>query len=129
MPIGTSIIGALNIFIAACKFNNDLKRARVQNLSPAIVALSAAIHETEIYFRDRNEGKVRDTAREDSLSRLWNAAAEPVRLVNPELSDLCAHKAKYWLFPTRYTRDEVKQLQITLEGMNASLQALRLDGV
>ncbi|EPJ9037303.1 hypothetical protein LM859_000219 [Serratia marcescens] len=101
------------------------KKQANPNLSPAINALTKAVHETEMYFRDRGRGKERDTLREDELSRLWTAAAEPVRLVDAQLSELCRYKASYWLFPERYSRGEVVDLQITLEGMNANLQKLR----
>ncbi|MNG60922.1 hypothetical protein D3C81_18030 [compost metagenome] len=95
------------------------------NLSPAITALTKAVHETEMYFRDRRKGKERDALREDELSRLWSASAEPVRLVDAQLSELCRYKASYWLFSENYSREEVVELQITLEGMNANLQKLR----
>lgn len=95
------------------------------NLSPAIKALTEAVHETEMYFRDRTRGRERDLSREDDLSRLWSAAEEPVRLVDVKLSELCRYKAKYWLFSERYTRAEVVELHITLEGMNSALQNLR----
>ncbi|MGK8190427.1 hypothetical protein [Enterobacter ludwigii] len=95
------------------------------NISPAIIALTKAVHETEMYFRDRVRGLERDFSREDALSRLWSDAEEPVRLVDPQLSELCRYKAKYWLFPESYSRSQVVELHITLEGMNAALQRLR----
>lgn len=95
------------------------------NISPAIIALTKAVHETEMYFRDRTRGMERDFGREDALSRLWSDAEEPVRLVEPQLSELCRYKARYWLFPEKYSRSQVMELHITLEGMNAALQRLR----
>jgi len=125
MPVSVPILQGIAALTVIANNARALFPKKNPNLSAAITALTEAVHETEMYFRDRAKGKERDSSREDELSRLWSAAAEPVRLVDGQLSELCRYKAKYWLFPEKYTRGEVVELQITLEGMNATLQKLR----
>ncbi len=125
MPGSVLFVQGFAALIAIANNARKLFPQKNPNLSPAITALTKAVHETEMYFKDRGKGKERDTLREDELSRLWSASAEPVRLVDAQLSELCRYKASYWLFPENYSRGEVVELQITLEGMNANLQKLR----
>ena len=125
MPFNVYFLQGIAAVTAIAANTRSFTRKNDPNISPAIVALTRAVHETEMYFRDRMRGKERDFEREDSLSRLWSDAEEPVRLIEPRLSELCRYKARYWLFPETYSRAQVIELHITLEGMNAALQRLR----
>lgn len=125
MPATSIILSSYSALLATLNTFIGLGRENEKQATEAIRALTKAIHETEIYFSEREHGLERDKAREVQLSRYWSEAAEPVRLIDRQFSDLCALKARYWLFPDHYDRESVKALHITLEGMNAGLQKLR----
>lgn len=125
MPSSTVFVAACTAFINAAIFLSGHNREQAKQTSDAIKHLTTAIHETEIYFSERDEGLERDPAREKQLSRYWSEAAEPLRTIDINFSDLCALKAQYWLFPSHYERETVRDLNITLEGMRANLQKLR----
>ncbi|EDK1372331.1 hypothetical protein GF250_21745 [Salmonella enterica subsp. enterica serovar Virchow] len=126
MISSTIVISAWNSLINTLKALESTSREQAKQTSEAIKSLTKAIHETEIYFSSRVRGAERDFEREQILSRYWSDSAEPLRIIDAYyFSDLCALKAKYWLFPEQYSREEVKLLNITLEGMNAELQKLR----
>lgn len=126
MIASTMVISAWNSLINTLKALERTSREQSKQASEAIKSLTKAIHETEIYFSSRVRGAERDFEHEQRLSRYWSDSAEPLRIIGAcEFSDLCALKAKYWLFPERYSREDVKSLNITLEGMNAGLQGLR----
>ncbi|EMH9210028.1 MULTISPECIES: hypothetical protein [Klebsiella] len=125
MPSSAVFVAACTAFINAVNFLTGHNREQAKLTSNAIKHLTMAIHETEIYFSEREEGLERDLAREKQLSRYWSEAAEPLRPIDLYFSDLCAMKAQYWLFPNRYERETVRELNITLEGMRANLQKLR----
>ena len=125
MPTSAFFWGGYTAFLTTVNSLIGAGRESERLRTEAIRVLSKAVHETEMYFAERESGLERDKSRENQLSRYWSDAAEPVRLVHPGFSDLCALKARYWLFPERYDRETVKALHITLEGMNAGLQKLR----
>lgn len=125
MPAITFIVSSYSALLTTLNTFNGLGREKEKQATEAIRALTKAIHETEIYFSELKCGVERDKAREVQLSRYWSESAEPVRLIDREFSDLCGLKARYWLFPDHYDRESVKDLHITLEGMNAELQKLR----
>ncbi|MNZ83854.1 hypothetical protein D3C78_1025940 [compost metagenome] len=125
MPSSAVFVAACTMFTNAASFLSGQNREQLKLTSDAIKHLTTAIHETEIYFSEREDGLERDSAREKQLSRYWSEAAEPLRTIDLNFSDLCALKAQYWLFPDRYERETVRDLNITLEGMRASLQKLR----
>ncbi|WP_447879195.1 hypothetical protein [Serratia fonticola] len=126
MPLDYGFISAIAAVTTIARNAKELRGDENPHISPAIAALSSAVNETEMYFRDRALlGAEKSQEREDALCRLWSNAAEPVRLVSLELSNLCAYKAAYWLFPDRYSPEDVKALNITLVGMKRELQSLR----
>lgn len=125
MSLTAIILGSYSALLNTLSTFKNLDRENDKLASEAIQFLTKAIHETEVYFSQRERGLDRDNDREIQLSRYWSDAAEPVRQIDSEFSDLCVLKAKYWLFPERYDRESVKALHITLEGMNVGLQKFR----
>jgi len=122
---GAFATGVLNFCLSAYKQIIDKSTANEKEISSAISALSLAIMETQIYLRDLSNGNKPDKTKEAAVARLWVSAAEPVRAVDKTLSDLCMYKAKYWLFPERYSEEDIISTDITLIGMEAQLQRLR----
>ncbi len=91
-----------------------LSRDRRDLRDNALRAISNALNETSIYYRDLGRGKPRDFDIEAQLSRFWSAAAIPIRHFDPQLAEVCEHKADYWLNPDQWTEQEVKRLGIGL---------------
>jgi hypothetical protein len=83
----------------------------------ALRAISHALNETYLYYRDLGNGHARDEEIEAQLSRYWAAAAIPLRHLDQELAAACEHKSEYWLRPQDWTEAKVKQVGIGLDNM------------
>jgi hypothetical protein len=90
----------------------------------ALNAISQALNETFIYYRDVEAGDLIDTRRRDHLVRLWSAAAIPLRHIDSELASICEYKARYWLDPDSWQRMEIEQLGIDLESVRDRYRAM-----
>lgn len=88
----------------------------------ALRAISNALDETLLYYRDLERGKMRDLDREALLCKYWSAASIPMRHFDAQLAGICEYKSKYWLNPTQYTDTEIRELGI---GLNDVRQAYR----
>ena len=93
----------------------QLQKDRRELADDALRAVSHALNETFLYFRDFERGQEIDHQREAELMRLWSAAAIPLRHIDHELSELCEHKAEYWLDPRSWDTQRIDQLGIGLE--------------
>jgi hypothetical protein len=103
---------------------SDLRKERRELADSALRAVSAALTETSIYYRDVEANGIVENAREARLVRLWAAAAIPLRHVDPELSGICQHKSEYWLNPRSWSHHNVKQLGIDLENVRKRYTSL-----
>ena len=92
----------------------------------ALRAISIALSETSIYYRDLSIGKLRDLEKEAQLSRFWSAAAIPLRHFNEELAGMCENKAEYWLNPSEWTSDQIKEFGIRLEDLRKAYRQMAL---
>jgi len=90
----------------------------------ALNAISQALNETFIYYRDVEAGDVIDKQRQDHLVRLWSAAAIPLRHIDSELAGICEYKARYWLNPDNWQPREIEQLGIGLESVRDRYRAM-----
>jgi len=81
----------------------------------ALRAISDAIHETYLYYRDLDNGKPVDSSREGQLVRLWAAAAIPIRHFDSELASTCQYKAQYWLDPKNWQSKKIAAVNIKLD--------------
>lgn len=109
-----SLMGPLAMF---SKERRELKDS-------ALRAVSTALQETEIYYRDLERGKERDQDRENQLVRYWGAAAIPLRHIDEELAFVCDRKSAYWLNPEHMSQKEVKELGIKLSDMSCCYKKL-----
>lgn len=80
----------------------------------ALRAISHALNETLIYYRNMEKGKERDLEIEAQLAKYWSAAAIPVRHVDTELAEICDYKSQYWVSPESWSAEKVKEFRIGL---------------
>ncbi|MEW8073680.1 MAG: hypothetical protein AB2826_25000, partial [Candidatus Thiodiazotropha sp.] len=83
----------------------------------ALQAVSAALSETQLYYKqlESDEGKSPDT--EAELVRLWRSAAIPMRHVDQEFAEICQYKSQYWLEPSSWSREKVYEFRIELNSV------------
>jgi|SRR5579859_6976475 len=88
----------------------------------ALRAISYALDETYLYYRDIEHGRLPNREREAMLVKYWSAAAISLRHFNPTLAEICDVKAEYWVNPDNYTSQDIENLGI---GLNSVRQAYR----
>jgi len=99
-----------------------LSKDRRELKDSALRAISNALDETFLYYRDSNNGANRNLEREAILAKYWSAAAIPMRHFDEQLSNICEYKSEYWIAPSDYSDEDVEQLGI---GLNDVRQAYR----
>jgi hypothetical protein len=90
----------------------------------ALRAISTALDETYLYYRDLDLGKNRNQEREAQLVRYWSAAAIPMRHFDNNLSIICDNKAEFWTNPTNYNKAKIKQLGIALDDVRQAYRKM-----
>jgi len=90
----------------------------------ALRAISNALDETFIYYRDLEKGAKRSLEREELLVKYWSAAAIPMRHFDANLSQLCDIKSEFWINPDRYSGNEIKELGIGLNDVRVAYRKL-----
>lgn len=83
----------------------------------ALRAISTALDETFIYYRDLKKGVAKNLDREAMLAKYWSVAAIPIRHFDEQLALTCDHKAEYWLDPEKYDEKEVEDIDISLNSV------------
>lgn len=102
------LISLLGPIATLTKDKRDLK-------DNALRAISTALMETKLYYRDRQNGKPRNFDTEAQLAKYWSAAAIPLRHIDQDLAMTCEHKADFWTGPDDWDNSEIEQLGIKLE--------------
>ena len=92
----------------------------------ALRAISTALNETTIYYRDLGRGKDRNFDIEAQLVRYWSAAAIPLRHIDQELAGICENKAEYWLNPEQWSAEEVVQYGIKLDDVKRAYRQMAM---
>lgn len=87
---------------------------RREQKDSALRAISNALNETVLYYRNLGLGGKRNLEKEELLVKCWSAAAIPIRHFDPELAVICDQKSEYWIDPTSYSNEEIKMLGIEL---------------
>lgn len=100
-----------------------LSKDRRELKDSALRAISNALDETFLYYRDLDKGTNRNLDREALIAKYWSAAAIPMRHFDEELSRTCDVKSEYWINPDNYRQEDIKSLGI---GLNNVRQAYRL---
>jgi len=95
----------------------QLQKDKRELADNALNAVSQALNETFLYYRDFESSQALDPQREAQLVRLWSAAAIPLRHIDSELASICEHKAEYWVNPSSWDNQKIEQLGIGLESV------------
>jgi len=101
-------------FVGLLPTVEKMSSARQNKKDDALVAISKALNETYLYYRDIEGGKARNLETEGELSRLWAAAAIPLRHLDQELASVCEYKSEYWVNPDTWNDEKIKVLGIGL---------------
>lgn len=103
-----------------------LERDRRDLKDNALRAISTALTETSIYYRDLGRGAERDLDKEAQLARYWSAAAIPLRHIDQELAGICENKAEYWINPEQWSNDQIKQYGIRLQDVKRAYRQMAM---
>ena len=90
----------------------------------ALKAVSYALDETYLYYRDMKNGHLKDRDREAQLVKLWSAAAIPLRHFDLDLANICDRKSEYWIVPESYSDEDVSKLGIRLGDVRGAYRKL-----
>jgi hypothetical protein len=101
-----------------------LSKDRRELKDTALRAISNALDETFLYYRDINNGSQRNLEREALLSKYWSAAAIPMRHFDEGLSNICEHKSEYWVNPNNYYDNDIEQLGIGLDDVRQAYRKI-----
>lgn len=99
-----------------------LSKDRRELKDSALRAISNALDETYLHYRDLEKGSSKNLEREARLAKYWSAAAIPMRHFVEVLANICDHKSEYWVNPDYYQKADIKKLGI---GLNDVRQAYR----
>lgn len=92
----------------------------------ALRAISTALMETKLYYRDRANGKPRNLDVEAQLAKYWAAAAIPLRHIDEELAQRCEQKAEFWINPDEWSDNDVQRLGIKLEDVSKAYRSIAM---
>lgn len=102
----------------------ELTKDRRDLRDNALRAISHALTETYLYYRDLDSGKPKNPDIERQLANYWAAAAIPIRHLDPELAMTCEFKAEYWVNPDNWSETEIHEHGIALAGLRQSYREL-----
>lgn len=95
----------------------------------ALKAISAALRETKLYYRNLEAGKERDLEEEAKIVRLWGEAAIPLRHIDGDLAMICEQKSQYWVSPENWSSEEITQYKIKLQNVDFAYRQLALPAI
>jgi len=111
--INDIISGLIKILGPIATLSKDRRELKDSSLR----AISNALDETFLYYRDLNNNSERNPDREALLVKYWSAAAIPMRHFDEELASICDLKAEYWVNPNNYDDEQISELGIGLDNV------------
>lgn len=90
----------------------------------ALRAISHALNETYLYYRDIESGRPINLDSQKQLSIYWSAAAIPLRHINEDLALICEFKSEYWVNPENWSDEEIHEHGIALNDLRKKYRAL-----
>lgn len=90
----------------------------------ALRAISHALNETYLYYRDIELGYLRNRDKEAMLVRYWSAAAISLRHFDKTLANKCDNKAEYWVNPDNYNTANIEELGIGLDSVRQAYRKM-----
>jgi hypothetical protein len=101
-----------------------LSKDRRELKDSALRAISNALDETFLYYRDLDRGRPRNMEREALYVKYRSAAAIPLRHFDEQLSNICDHKSEYWVNPDNYQAKDIRQLGIELNDVRQAYRKM-----
>ena len=99
-------------------------KERSQMKDEALRAISHALDETYLYYRDRDHGRLQNRDKEAMLVKYWSAAAISLRHFDEQLARRCDNKAEYWVNPENYSNEDIQNLEIGLDGVRQAYRKM-----
>lgn len=103
-----------------------LSREKREIKDDALRAISIALRETQIYYRDLGHRNKRNRDKEAQLVKYWAAAAIPLRHIDEELAMICEHKADFWLEPENWSNEDIERVGIKLTDVSSAYRKLAM---
>jgi len=101
-----------------------LSKEKREQKDIALRAISIALDETFLYYRDIHKGSPRNFDREGLLVKYWSAAAIPIRHFDDNLSVICDRKSEYWINPDKYSQTDIEKLGIGLDDVRQAYRKI-----
>ena len=101
-----------------------LSKDRRELKDSALRAISNALDETYLYYRDMEKGSLRNLDREALLVKYWSAASIPIRHFDSEISAICNSKSEYWINPDNYTNENIENMGIRLDDVRQAYRQM-----
>ncbi|RTQ46902.1 hypothetical protein EJV47_20985 [Hymenobacter gummosus] len=101
-----------------------LSKERRELKDASLRAISIALDETCLYYRDLDRGRERSFEREDQLVKYWSAAAISMRHFDENLAAMCSHKSEFWINPDNYDVERAGELGIALDNVRVAYRSL-----
>lgn len=111
-------------FSALIKPLQELSKDKRDLRDNALRAISHALTETYLYYRDLDKGKPKSPDIERQLANYWAAAAIPLRHIDQDLAMTCEFKAEYWVNSDNWTEDQIHEHGIALDGLKQTYRKL-----
>ena len=101
-----------------------LNKEKRELADAALRAVSEALTETCLYYRDKGTGNARNLEIEAKLARLWAAAVIPLRHIDANLAMDCEMKSQYWVNPDNWSGSAADELRIGLRRLSGEYRSL-----
>ena len=99
-------------------------KERSQMKDEALRAISHALNETYLYYRDIEHGHLPNRDKEAMLVKYWSAAAISLRHFDQRLANICDNKAEYWVNPENYNSADIENLGIGLDSVRQAYRKM-----
>lgn len=103
---------------------SSITKGRRELKDNALRAISHALNETYLYYRDIQHGSSRDLDREAQLSKYWSAAAIPISHIDERLASICDYKSEFWVNPENWDNDRIDETGIELDKVRSKYRNL-----
>lgn len=90
----------------------------------ALRAISHALDETYLYYRDLEHGRLQNRDKEAMLVKYWSAAGISLRHFDQRLARICDDKAEYWVNPENYSNEDIQNLEIGLDNVRQAYKKM-----
>ncbi|MNZ36999.1 hypothetical protein D3C78_544380 [compost metagenome] len=111
-------------FIALIEPIQNLSKDKRDLKDNALRAISHALNETFLYYRDIEHGKPQNLDIQKQLSNYWTAAAIPLRHIDENLALICEFKSEYWVNPENWSDEQIHEHGIALDDLKNKYKSM-----